>query len=227
LLMRTYFMLSRGEYDRSEYSKSIDYDNRALALADRIGDRMGRFNALSMLTEQYRYIGNYDEALSCAERSMSTMACCPLNPIQIERHFGIMAMAFGSFGRYHAAVDFQKETLRGALAAHRFQHAAAAYAHIGLMHGKLGHYKEALRDAGLAYEGASALTDQKMKRKMRAYASRLAEHPPRKAGDTSEALKCYDTCIDLFTNLDFNYYIYEAKKNRLNCYLISGDDVLA
>lgn len=227
LLMRSLLLLSSTQYNLNEYSKAIDYGHRSLNLAEQIGDTIGIFNALSVLIEEYRYINNHRQSLNCVQRSLSVIDSCPLNPIQIGRHYGIVASAFNSFGFYNAAIDYQKEMVRQASSMNHAQMTTMSYANLGLIYAKLGKLNEALENAQLACETAESNADETIRKHMIAYSSLQKAYIYREAGDWGKATDSYNECIRIYDSLDFRYYTYQAHKGRLSCYIAQGEDSLA
>ena len=224
LLMRTLHLASSGYHNLNEYSKAIDYNRQALSLAERIDDRIGIFNASSILIFQYSSTGNHQQALGYVQRSLSVMPYCPLNEIQFARHYTIMALAFESAAFYHAAIDYQKEGLRRALAMGNVQYSSLDYARLGLMYGELGNFAEALRNLDLAKTTAQSDPDEIHRDEMMAFSFLQTGHLYRAQGDFSKAIGSYDQSIALSDHFHFQYDVYEAHKNRLFCYLAIGDD---
>jgi len=227
LLMRTLHLASSGYHNLNEYSKAINYNRQALSIAERIDDTIGIFNAASILTFQYSSTGNNQQALGYVQRSLSIMPDCPLNEIQLARHYTIIALAFDSAAFYHAAIDYQKEALRRALAMGHVQHVSLDYARLGLMYGKLRNFGEAIRNLDLAYATAESYADEIPRKEMMAFSSLHRGHLYREQGDINKAIGSYDQSLALSDHMHFKYDIYEAHKNRLFCYLALGNDPAA
>jgi len=224
LLMRTLHVASSAYHNVNEYSKAINYNRQALSLAERINDTIGIFNASSILAFQYGSTGNHRQALGYVQRSLSVMPYCPLNQIQFARHYATMAWAFDSAAFYHAAIDYQKEALRRAVAIGHVQHISLDYARLGLMYGKLGKFGEAFRNLDLAYITGQSYPEETPRKEMMAFSSLQTGHLYREQGDFSKAISSYDQSIALSYPLHFQDYIYEAHKNRLFCYITLKDD---
>lgn len=227
LLMRSMLLLSSTQYSLNEYSKAIDWARRSLDLARQIGDTIGTFNALSVLVEEYRYINNRGQSLRCVQESLSVIDFCPLNPIQIGRHYGIVASAFNSFGFYWAAIEYQKELVRQASIMNHPQMTTIAYATLGLIYAKMGMQRYALENVQIACETARSNTDENIRKLMMANSSLQKANIYRQAGDWGKAIDSYNECIGIYDNLDFRYYTYQALKGRLYCYISQGEDALA
>ncbi len=227
LFMRALHLLSGAEYDLSEYSKALNHNHRSLALAEQMGDAIGAFNTLSILIEQYRYIGNYEQALACVQGSLFIIDSCALNQVQIAQHYGIIASVLSSSGFHSAAADYQKEAVRRALTTSQVQTISRAYANLGSIYGKMGNYSQALENFNLAYEAAKSHSDESIRKGMMAYSSLQIGDLYRQTGDITKAIDRYDECLDLNKSLDNYYGQYEAHKNRLSCYITKRDDLAA
>lgn len=227
LLMRTLHTLSSAHFNLNDYSKAIDYCNRSLRLAEQLGDTVGTFNALSVLIEYYRYIGNHDESINSVRRSLPFLSSCPLNPIQTWRHYAIVASSLNSSGLYDAAVEYQREALRLALAAGETSMVCVSYAHLGAIYGGRGEFGEAIVNAQRAFEVAKTRSSGPVGRGLMAYASLQLGNLYRLKGDLGEAVASYDRSIELYKELGFPTHLYQTYKGRLFCHIASGNDVLA
>ena len=224
LLMRTLHLAASGYHNRNEFSKAINYNRRALSLAERINDKIGIFNASSILVFQLNSTGNNREAFEQVQRSLSVILDCPLNEIQLARHYTILALAFDSAEFYDAAIDYQKEALRRAIAMGNIQHISLDYARLGLMYAKVKNFGEAFRNLNLAYTTAQSYADGIPRKQMMAFSALQTGHLFREQGDFKNAISNYNQSIALSDQLHFKYDIYEAHKNRLFCYLATGDN---
>jgi len=181
--MRTLHITSSAYLNLNEYSKAINYNLRALALAERIDDKIGIFNASSILIFQYGSTENHRQAFEHIQRSLSVMNDCPLNEIQFARHYTVIALAFDAAGLYHTAIDYQKEALRRAIAIKHAQHTSIDYARLGLMYGKSGDFDEAHRNLDLAYNVAQSDSDETQRKDMMGFAMLQTGHLFREQGD--------------------------------------------
>jgi len=224
LFMRALHLLSGATYNLAQYSKAIDYNRRSLALAEEMGDTIGTFNALTTLIEQYRYIGNFEQALGCVQRNLSLIYSCALNEIQVAQYYGVVAAAFSSSNLHSAAADYQNEALKRALTTGQIQTISRAYANLSSIYDKIGDYSQALSNARLAYDTAKSESDDRLRTWMIAYSSLQIGNIFRKAGDLKDAIASYNECLDLNQNLENYYGLYEAHKNRFSCYIASGND---
>ena len=227
LLMRTTQSISSAKYNLKEYSRSIEYSREALKQADKVGDQIGVFNALDFLTEIYRAINNHEQAMNSISRSQPLLDCCAFNPIKVWRHYGIVALAFYSAGSHDAAIEYQREAVRRAVAANDPEMICLSDVNLGLMLGKLGQYDEALKSAKHGYETAATGSDETRGKRLMAYLSLQTGNLYRESGDCDNALNNYDQAITLYESLKFPPHLYQAHKGRVLCYLKQEKDALA
>jgi CHAT domain-containing protein/cytochrome c-type biogenesis protein CcmH/NrfG len=223
LLMRVLYVLSGAEYNLGDYSKSIEHNIRSLALAQDLDDRIGTFNALSILVEQYRYIGNLEQSLSCIDRSLSLLNSWGLTPIQIAQHHAIVSAALLSANCVPAAIDYQREALARALEVGRPRLTSIAYSRLGQIYGRIGNYGAALENAMLSYDVAQSIADESVRKTMMALASVAIGDLYREMKEYDNALDRYNHALQLYAALDFKYGVLEVHRDRLLCCLARQD----
>ena len=227
LLMRSLYVASTACHNLDEYSKAINYNRRALSVAERINDPIGIFDASNVLIFQYVSAGNHTQALEYVRRSLSVMNECPLNETQAGRYYSIVAVAFDDADLSYAAIDYEKEALKRAIEINLAQNISARYARLGVMYARLGKFEEALRSLDLAYTAAKSCPDESTRREMMGFSSLETGHLYRERGQFSKAISYYDQTISVGDNIRFQNTLYEAHKNRLFCYLALKDDYAA
>ena len=227
LHMRALHLLSGAEYNFREYSRAIDHNRRSLAIAEEIEDSRAAFNALSILVEQYRYIGNHDQALDCIQRSLELINSCGLAAKQIAQYFSTVAAALSSAGLNRAAAAYQEEALQTILITGHARTIARAYANLATIYGNLGRHTEALQQANQAYETAKSLPDESVRKAMIAYSAQRIGDLYLQAGNVRSAIESYVECVGLYKSVDNYYGQYEAHKSLLFSYMSEGNDAAA
>lgn len=227
LHMRALHLLSGAEYNLGEYSRAIDHNRSSLTIAQQIDDSRGAFNTLSILVEQYRYIGNYEESLECIQQGLLLLESCDLSPEQTGQYFSIVAAALSSAELFRAAADYQHAALQVMLKTGQAQTISRAYANLGVIYGQFGKYEEALKQAIQGYDTAKSLSDERVRKGMMAYAAQRIGDLYRQAGDSPRAIQSYAECLSLYQSLENYYGVYEAHKSLLLSHLSAGDDVAA
>jgi CHAT domain-containing protein/Tfp pilus assembly protein PilF len=224
LLMRVNVGLSVVSFSLNDYSKAIEFANRSLELAKQMNDANGALNAWSCLIEYYRQIGSYHQALHCAQMSLPLIDPGSLGIVQIWRHYAIIASALNSAELYSAAVDCQREALWLAQQTDNPATLCVSYAHLGLMLGKAGNYNEAIKNVQLAYETARSCPDKDVGKSQMAYAALQMGHLYRQTGEFARALESYDESTEIYKNLQFPTFLYQAHKGKLICYVAQQND---
>ena len=227
LQMRALHLLSGAEYNLSEYSRAIAHNLQSLAIAKDLNDSRGAFNTLSILVEQYRYIGNYEQALHCIQEGLKLVDSCDLNAEQLGQYFSIIAAALSSTELYRAAADYQQVALRMILQTNDPQTISRAYANLGTIYGKLGRYDDGLHNATQGYVTAKSLSDESVKKGMMAYSSQQIGDLYRQDGEIIKAVEKYGECLSIYQGSDNFYGLYEAHKSLFLSYLANGNDAAA
>lgn len=227
LQMRALHLLSGAEYNQSEYSRAIENNRRSVAIANEIDDARGAYNPLSILIEQYRYIGNDEQALDCVQQSLELLGSCDLNAGQLGQYFSIVAAALSSAELYRAAADYQQAALQSILQTNHAQTIARAYANLGIIYVKLGRYDEGLRHAEQAYETAKSLSDEGVRKGMMAYVSQRIGDLYRQHGEVVKAIGRYSECVALYQGSENYYGLYDAHKSLFQSYVANSNDAAA
>lgn len=226
LLMRALHLAASGYHNLNQYSQAINRNREALALAQRINDKVGIFNTANILTFQYSTNGNHAEAFTYMDLAQPVGMTSPLNDLQIARSYTIPALAFDRARLYHAAIAYQKEAIEHTKAIGHIQHTALNYANLGEMFGKLKKFDEAFKNLALSVTTAESHPEEGRRKQMMAYSALRTGHLHREQGDLNKAIKSYDQTIALSEHIGFQYSVFEARKNRLYCYLHTGNDNL-
>jgi CHAT domain-containing protein len=223
LLMRALNLISSAHFNLNNYTEAIDYCNLSLNVAKDLGDDIGAFNALDLLTEYYRTIDNYPHALSCIEQTFPLVDRCHFNAIQVWRHYAIVASALTAAGLYAAALSYQDEAVQRAVALGETSMACVSYVHLGLIYGKLRNFAEGIRNAQMGYDRAAKRSDEVTGKQMMAYSSLGIGHLFREAAKYDQAIANYNKSIQLYNDLEFPTLLYQAHKGRLACFISQGD----
>ena len=227
LLSRSLYLLAAVQFNRNEHSKAVESASSSLALADQMNDTVGTINALSSLTEYFRYLGNYEQSLSYIQRSLPLVSSISMEPIQGSRLYGFEATAFASAGLTAAAAAFQNEALRFALSTGNASVISYNYAFLGIINGRLRNFSEGLRNAELAYEVARDHTSEAPDRELMAFALLQMGHIYRQAGNFDLANVSYERSIESYERLNHPTNLYQAHKGRFLCYIAQKNDALA
>jgi CHAT domain-containing protein/Tfp pilus assembly protein PilF/anti-sigma-K factor RskA len=227
LRARALFYQSAIEFARNEYSKAITSAKLARAEAGTVNDQSCFVSAVDALVEYYRVLANRNECFTEISLSLPGIEKSSLGSIALGRHYGIIALALSTFGLPNAATDCQQEALRFALMIPEdFASLSVAYAHLGLMYGKLRKLEDAFKTLDMAYAEAEAHASERAGQEKMAYAALQMGNLRRDTGDYVNALSSYDRGIELYASLHYPTFLYQAYKGRLVCF-VAQDDVAA
>lgn len=218
-------LLGNAEADFNEYSKAVEYTQRALQLSEQISDDYGIQKNLVQLANEYRSLSNTRQSLLYLERALESAKDFWPGERQMWRNCIIIAMVLYSGEQYAAAAGFAKEALQIGLGETKDNSAIfLSYVYLGLIYGKLHNYDEALRDVQLGYDIGRSLSDVSAGQTIMAYSALQRGYLQRQSGDFQAALASYDEAIELYGNLGLGLENYNAHKGRLLCLIEQGND---
>jgi len=133
---RCYFLLSDNAFHRDRYADAVGYQEKGLAVARKIGDRMGGWSVISESTYALYMLGRWDEALAAfselPEEQIQTagLLLSPLSSIvELQIHRGNLDEARRVFSLYARLTDSSDPQDRSAYSAAKAALAAAEGRH--------------------------------------------------------------------------------------------------
>ncbi len=221
LQARTLNMLSGVAFKGDEYSQALAYSSEARNLAGQINDVACSFSAESALIEYYRLLGNQPMCMTQVGRGLPLLNNAAIGIIPLWRYYSIVAMAHQTFGLYDAAIDYDSEALRLAVAADDYIRLAISHSNLCLTYGRQQNFDAAFMHAGQAYEIAAAHASEATGQLYMALATVQTGHLYRERGEFARALAQYDRAVELHraNNLDFSVHLYQAYRGQLVCYM--------
>lgn len=207
----------------TEYTKAISAASQSQHLAERTQDTYGLVLALAHLVEGYRSLGNYDQCLNHLQQIFWLASEQRLEPTQACLHYTFAAWVLSSKDFNRSALDYQRVALELALDQKELTMTCLAYAHLGMIYGKLKDYDEAFRQMQQALEMARSRSDLTAGLLMIAYSSLRIGDLYRQKGDLAKAIESYDESIRL--NDQFNYlaFVHQAHKGLFQAYDAFGE----
>lgn len=214
-------------HNLNEYSKAIDSSARALSLSEQVEDTDGLLRSLTQLAALHESLKDTEKSLGYLLRSLVIGQEYDSAPKDMWGSYVAMSFNFVALGYYGAALDYQSEALRLAVATDIPFLLSRSHEYLGQTYAKLKLYDDAIRSARAAYEQGEALVDKRLGLNAMASTSLQLGDIHRQAGDHARAVEAYDRSIGLYDELEFYHHSSSARKGRLISHLARGNDALA
>ena len=215
--------LAHASIDSSEYSKAIEYSDRALEKFQQSGDVNGIVKSLAQLADFNQAIGLVGKALNYLSRAWQLTETIQTEPKPRWAMLNQIGFSMTSLQLYAAALFYQKEALNVALETGAQMYVSRSYGYVGSAYAAMKLYRDALNEAAHAFDiGARAANDPEGLEIM-ANASLQLGDIYREAGSCDKAIENYDRSLNLYRKLDTDNYSYAAEKGKLHCFLAASD----
>lgn len=227
LIIQCLYGLAHASLDDKKYSRAMDFSTQALAKSEQYEDQNSIVKTLAQLAAISNELNLGSAALNYLSRALARTAEIHVEPMQRWTMFVQIGFSMTAKRFFEAALLYQKQALEIALEMDRPMLLARSYGYVGFAYAALKKYQEALTNATKGYEVGSSFADTEEGRDQMAIASWLLGDVERESGHCDKAIEAYDRCIQLYRELDFEYFIYAAHKGKLFCYSARGDDQAA
>lgn len=220
LLSQAYEWIAINYSILSEHSDAIKYHNLALTISETISDSYLMQKALTELGDEYAELRQPSASLAHFYQSLSLALESNAGLRQSSRNFSYTAAALFAFKYYDAAAAFANEAL--ALGTKELNDPTLSYMmylNLGRIYGKLQRFGDATHHANLGLQTAQSIQDKTASQKQTANALLHLAHIRREQGACNEAIRDYDSAINMYQQMEFDLYKYAAYKGRLLCSL--------
>jgi CHAT domain-containing protein len=218
LLVQALNTVGAAHFALANYSRSNEYTNQALKIAEGINDIFDIQKNTAQLANISKYLDDFQQSLiylhQCLESEWPGSR-------QMWRTYYTLAQVLNSLHFYSSAIDYQAEALW--LASTDLQNPSLlsySYLQLGPLYGKLGNYTEAVKLVQRGFE-----TSQSSGQRATAYALLWLGHLYRQAGDFHQAVAHYNQSIAQANGI--GDLVYDSYKGRLLCYIAQGKYALA
>ena len=218
--------LAHASIDSSEYSKAIDYNDRALAQFEKIGDLNGILKCLTQLADVNQAMNLIGKSLRYLSRAWALSANAQVQPIQRWGIVNQIGFSLGSMQLNAAALFYQKEALSIALQIGTPLLISRSYGYVGSAYATLKMYPEALNEATQAFQIGAQIPNDPAGVEIMANASLQLGNIYRETGRCDKAIDNYDTSLRLYRKVNFSNG-YVARKGKLRCFITTGDNTNA
>ena len=219
--------LAFASADSSEYSQALEYSSQALAKFKQAGDLNGTIKSLTQLADFNQALNQIDTALGYLGSTLRLIENVSSQPMQTWTIFNQIGFSMTSLQLHAAALFYQKEALRIALAADIPLTISRSYGYVGAAYAAMKMYAEAVTEATAALEMAQSMTSSKEAIEYIAHASKQLGDIYREAGKCDQAISFYDQSLQHYKQLDSDLYEYVAHKGKLHCFIQTANGVAA
>ncbi len=226
LAVRSLNALGYHEAYLSNFSKAVNYSYQAHLMAQEASETFGNLSALAALMQGYQYLGNRQRSLTYASQVLAS-GFSSIETKQRWMAYNEAAWALGSFGLVAAAVDYQRVAVQ---VSHELQDPSIeslSYIRLGALYGKSRNYADAFNQIQNAFKILENHAGKPFAQQMNAYAWLQLGNVYRQEGDFAKAVESFNSCIDLYSQLNLPAFTYQARKGKLLSYIALGDTAAA
>jgi CHAT domain-containing protein len=209
---------------KRQYSKAIDYSQKALDLSEKTGDIYLSQKTRELLTIVYQRLGQQNKALDNVYKNLEPTRSPGTSLRQKWRDIDSVAGLFFSLKLYRTSAAYENEALdlaTGPLDEKTF--VIEASIKLGRIYSTLGKYDDAFASLDRAQATAENLGDEQLSLKSIAAIRLQRGHIYRETGNCTAGLQEYDEATTFYDRDQFPVSQYEAHKGRLRCYLANND----
>lgn len=208
----------------NKYSKAIEYNKKAINLAVERGELYQQQKSYVQIAEMYQTLKQSPEAFRNIEKAFQLIDNPDTSTRQKSRTYMSAAPIFFEKKLYAMAAHSLEEALSLNEEVKDKTFARYAYLMLSKVKEKAGAEVAAADYAQKSLEVAKSYDEGGARLRAIAHSLIQTADLKRKAGEFQEALKDYDQSIQIYETIDFPLSYYEAKKNRLYCYLEVKED---
>lgn len=223
LAARCLFGLAHANSDGSEYSKAIEYSGSALRRFEQYGDLNGIIKTLTQLADLHHEVKRSSEAIEYQSRAWIVAANMQIQTKERWSLLNGIGFSMRALQLPAAALFFQREALNLATAMNIPLLVSRSYSYMSSVYASMKMYEQAVNEAKQAFEVGRSIRFDSSGREMMAQSLQQLGDIYRDAGRCDEALKNYDSSLELYKALNFDFHAYESHKRKLLCYLTVAD----
>lgn len=205
--------LANIKLGRNDLSRAVLDSQRALLLAETLGDATAIVRVLGQLTDEYRSLNQRNNSLSHLYRGLGLVQTFPVDELQRWVIYTAGGVTLNAMRLHVAALQYQKEELRIAEALQQPLLLSRAKTHLGQTYGQIGNYQQAISVLKSAWEIGRKL--DKNGKGVLAHAALQLGHFYRLTNNHSTAIEWYEQSLRLYEQLGFPHYQYATRKGEL------------
>jgi CHAT domain-containing protein len=208
---------------RTQYSEAVGHSLASYDLSVSLGDENGALRSLNTLSGLYRSMGGYHKSLRLAQEGFELAERISADNSQRVGLYATSAWSLAALGLYASALEFEKEAVRRAQAMSNPLALSRYHVQLGLIHGKLKNYEEALSNVHKGLEIGRSVGEEKSGEEMRAYASLYMGRFYREAGQFAEASEALQSVFDFGVRKNDSWLLHQARKEQFQTHVAQRD----
>jgi CHAT domain-containing protein len=206
------------------YSEGIAETDQSLALSEQIGDTYTVQKNLAQQADKYRKLGNHPQMLKYIGRCLGQSEVSWPGARQMWRNYDSAANAFQALGLYPAALAYGIEAFHLSIEEEDPSTIYVSLTHLGAIYSRLQNHERGIELARQGLAIGQKLSGTREGQKVMAYCLLQLGHLYRQAGELTRAIESYEQAINIYDNLEFRVFSYDAHKGKLLCHIALGDD---
>lgn len=206
------------------YSQGIAETEQSLALSEQVGDTYTVQKNLAQQADKYRRLRNHPQMLRYIARCLDQFDAAWPGARQTWRNYVSAANTFQELGLYAVALVYGEESLRLSVREEDPSTIYVSLTTLGQIYGQLHDHQRAVEYARQGLATGQKLSGTREGQKVMAYCLLQLGHLYLQGGDFASAVESYEQAINIYHDLDFPPFIYEAHKGKLLCHAALGDD---
>ncbi len=224
LALQSLSALANIKDGRNEFSLAVNDCLRSLTLAESLSDVTAIARVLAQLAGEYRSLNQGNKSLNHLHRGLDLAQTSPLDAAQKWSIYAETGLTLNALSLNNAALLYQQEELRIAIALKRPLLLSRAQTHLGQTYGQLGDQNQAISITESAWKVGEKLGQDKNGRSITARAALQLGHLYRRIGKQEVAIEWYERSLRLYEQLGLPHYQYITRKGELLSWLGMPND---
>ncbi len=215
LLVFSLNALCDARISRNEFSRALEYADRSLLLSERIQDYSNVVRSLASQVTINLTLNNYNQSLESLRLALNIASTIPPEPKLMFPLYHDGALNFHLLNLPGPAVAFEQEALRLATLSGVPLLKSRAWERLGIIYGQEKDFAKAIESGENALAEAENISGELTKKNVSARSMLILGQLSREAGNFRESIDYFDRSLELYRQLEFEAYSYQAHKGKL------------
>jgi len=211
----------------NEFSKRLDYANRALTLSERLEDHANVVRCQSHRLGTYLILNDEEKSLDAFLRATVRADYIPPDPKLVWPLYYEAALDFHFLGLPSSALAFAQEAMSLANAADVGLLRSRSWERLGVIYGKQGNFAAAIDSGNRALAEAAKISGDVIRKNMSAHSVLVLGELHAAAGEAKQSIEYFDQSIKAYEDLKSEAYSYRSHKGKLLSLIALHDDAHA